>query len=169
MFKKAIPVVFAAVALMVYAVPALAYSGIHFPDNEVSIHTETTAYANTGGNSQTNLVSVEKASHVVALSVGINGYKSISTGNASAYARTFTVANTGYGLGDDEARLHSTTEAGAETGLNYQDNQTVVTQAHKVIAGSASVGGAAVIRTGSARSVARDTNLINVHTYGLTR
>jgi hypothetical protein len=178
MSKNTVAITAALAALFVYAVPAMAYSGWWLPGSEstVRVTTETTAVSNTGGNSQSNVVSVEKASNVVGLAIGLGGYKEIITGPATADARSLTVVSasaprTGFSSAGTDARtkVASATTASADTGANFQDNLVKVAQAHNVITGAGGLAGTSVIRTSPATSTARDVTLVNVNTRGFGR
>ncbi|MFA6602749.1 MAG: hypothetical protein WCT01_03000 [Candidatus Shapirobacteria bacterium] len=175
MSKNTVAVTAAIAALFVYAVPALALDAWWLPDHNSSVQvtTETTAVSNTGGNSQSNVVSVNKASHVVGLAVGLGGYKEITTGPATADARSITVVSaatphTGFAPANSNAttKVASATLASADSGANYQDNVVDVSKAHGVIAGAGGLTGTSVIRTGSASSTTRSVTLVNVNRHG---
>lgn len=178
MFKKLIVLGGAGIALLALAIPSLAYGSFYSRpnENEVEINTTTTAEAYTGGNSQSNVVSVSKASDIMAF-LGGSGSRYIQTGDATANASTLTIANTNpcgcrsccFTRTENEAEVDSTVGAIADTGLNAQDNGVEVTMAHDVLASSMNFGGSTDIRTGEASSTARNTNLINVRTFGFGR
>lgn len=176
MINKATALGMAGVAFLGLVIPVLAYDRRPM-GNELSVTSETSAIANTGGNSQSNITSVEMASDTFARTSGVSGFRYISTGDATANASSFTIANTdssqprmfGFPMMEPptETRVKTTTDAYADTGANYQDNVVDVSKAHDTFATATSFGGGSVIRTGDASSTARNTTLVNVRTFGL--
>jgi hypothetical protein len=140
--------------------------------NVATVSTDTSAEAVTGGNTQTNITTVQDSHEVVALSGSGFGSRTMTTGTATADARSLTVANasncgcTGSGclttVDTNRANVGAKTGALAQTGLNAQDNDTLVAGSHEVLAGSVSLGGTSTLYSGTASSTARGLTLVNV-------
>lgn len=184
MLKKLIALGGAGAAVLAMVIPTLACTGPSCfirPDDGTRITTTTESYANTGGNSQSNMTSVSMAHDVMALTGSGFGTRTINTGNAYADARSTTIVNTnpcgcmnccnrsGRQQDEDSLRINSEVYAGADSGKNYQDNMTSVEKASHVMAGAVSLGGSSTIRTGDVSSISRNRVLVNVRTVGFVR
>ena len=179
MFKKFIMLGGVTLALLAFAVPAMAQfcwgptclSSTN--ENYAAVTTVTQATANTGGNSQLNVTTVKKASEIIALSGSALGSQTISTGNAYASADSLAVVNTNpcgcttctgclTSRTVNGVTLGAQTFADADAGKNQQANTTDVTKAHEVAAGSLNLVGSSNIYTGGATSVVSSRTLVNV-------
>lgn len=176
MFKKLAAIGAASTALLVLAVPAFGCRGsfcfMNSTTNEAMVNTVTTANAFTGENSQSNITTVSKSHEVIALSGTGFGSRTMTTGSATADARAITVANasncgcTGSSclttVNTNRATVGATTGAVADTGLNAQDNDSLVDSSHEVLTGSVTIGGTTTLHSGTASSTARGLTLVNV-------
>lgn len=126
------------------------------------------AYSNTGGNTQDNFAAVTFGGGVDV--DGADGNRSMTTGDATAYAGALTVANTHVGCGPcasgglwhkDFAMVKNGAVADANSGVNAQDDFAVVT-----FGGGVDVDGGEGNRymgTGGADSTARAWTIVNTH------
>lgn len=177
MFKKIAAIGAASTALLALAIPALGCWGsmcmMRSTTNEATVYTETSADALTGGNSQSNVTTVDRSHEVIGLSGTGFGTRTMISGSASADARSLTVANaSNCGCGctggclttfeTNRATVGAKTSGYADTGLNQQDNVTQIDRSHEVLGGSVALGGTSTLYSGTATSNARNTTLVNV-------
>lgn len=176
MFKKIAAIGAASTALLALTIPAFACRGsmcfLKSTTNVANVNTVTTASAYTGENSQSNITTVLTSDEVIALSGTGFGTRTMTSGSATADARSLTVANasncgcTGSGcltnVDTNRATVGATTGAIADTGLNAQDNDSLVDSSHEVITGSVALGGTSTLHSGAATSTSRGLTLVNV-------
>lgn len=177
--KKLISLIGAGTLLLSVAGPAFASWNYAYVNNNSS------AVATTGGNSQSNIASVDRASNSGAVAGSVGGDRTIYTGNADAYAGALVVANTHVNLccerpdpccnsvtlegncggcgPEDVAYVNNGAGATAATGSNYQDNVATVSRARNSGANAGSSGGSSVIWSGDATSKARAWTVVNTH------
>lgn len=178
MLKKIIVLGGTTLALLVFAVPAMAQMpGFQMPEvNTVKVDLQTVATANTGGNVQANQTEVTQSMEVLALSASGLNRQTIVTGNAYANATSLTVANADacgcattycYGCMKTPTKINTVeikgiTGADADSGTNQQANVTTVTKSIGVAAGALNLVGGSTIVTGAAGSNVSSRTLVNV-------
>lgn len=165
MFKKISIGLLSMGLLVASAVPAVAMW--HMPATsmnmaDVSSYTESMAVS--GNNSQSNIVQINKASHILALTGDAMGDRSIQTGTSYSNATSLNIVNgsLGWNRSMNMAKVSSGVVSGAQSGGNMQDQVVSVNKAHGVAAGAISLGGNSKINTGASTSVATNRNLVNV-------
>lgn len=179
MLKKIISLGGITLALLAFAVPAMAYymPSFQMPEvNTVKINSQTVATANTGGNVQANQTEVTKSVEVLALSASGLNRQTIITGNAYANASSLTIANADacgcgmtycYGCMTTPTKINTVevkglTGADADSGTNQQANVTTVEKSIGVAAGALNLVGGSTIVTGNAGSNVSSRTLVNV-------
>lgn len=137
--------------------------------NVAVVDNSATAVADTGGNSQDNLASVERACDSDA-TAGSEGNRSITTGNANAYAGAMVMANVNRGCAlcgprrpeTNRAEVLNWADAYAGTGDNHQDDVALVERTtHSDAEAGDEEGGNRAIRTGNAKATSRAWTVVN--------